>query len=237
VLGVRVAESCRRLLKVATGIALCMVVSILSAYAGDASPDGSLRSKKWEVLLSPQYTLSKDLGFDGGTTAKINDTWGFGLQFGYNFNAHWNLGGIFSWNNPDYQAVVQPAAGNTSPPRSISGTVETTTFALAVTYNVLTSPLTPYLDTNIGGTYVYTDIAAGPPVAGCFWDPWYGYVCGVGQPTKADTFLSFGVGGGLRWDINRYLLLRGGIRQQWSDLPNTGIPSFTIFKLDVGFKF
>ena len=127
------------LLKVATAIALCMAVSVLSAYADDASPDGSLRSKKWEVLLSPQYTLSKDLGFDGGTTAKINDTWGFGLQFGYNFNEHWNLGGIFSWNNADYQAVVQPAAGNSSPPRSISGTVETTTFALAATYNVLAS--------------------------------------------------------------------------------------------------
>ena len=58
-------------------------------------------------MLAPQYTLAKNLGFDGGTTAKINDTFGFNFQFGYNFNEHWSLGGLFSWSRPDYQAVVQ----------------------------------------------------------------------------------------------------------------------------------
>ena len=72
---------------------------------------------------------------------------------------------------------------------------------------------------------------------GCYWDPWYGYICGVAQPTKSGTFLSYGVGGGLRWDVNQWLFFRGAARQQWIDLPNTGVPSFTIFKLDVGFKF
>jgi len=220
-----------------TCISLSVGATIVVASADDGMSDGSLRSKKWEVLLAPQYTLAKNLGFDGGTTAKINDTWGFGLQVGYNFNEHWNLGGLFSWSNPGYQAVVQPAAGNPSLLRPISGSIETTTFALAATYNVLAGPLTPYIDTNIGGTYVNTDIAAGPPVAGCFWDPWYGYICGVSQPTKSDTLLSFGVGGGVRWDINSVVLVRGGIRQQYVDLPNTGIPGFTTIKLDVGFKF
>ena len=166
-----------------TCISLSVGATIVVASADDGMSDGSLRSKKWEVLLAPQYTLAKNLGFDGGTTAKINDTWGFGLQVGYNFNEHWNLGGLFSWSNPGYQEVVQPATGNPSLLRPISGSIETTTFALAATYNVLAGPLTPYIDTNIGGTYVNTDIAAGPPVAGCFWDPWYGYICGVSQPT------------------------------------------------------
>jgi opacity protein-like surface antigen len=154
--------------KLAVGIVIGVLGTVLEAYADGSFSGDSLRSKRWEVLLAPQFTLSKNLGFDGGTTAKINDTWGFGLQVGYNFNEHWNLGGLFSWSNPGYQAVVQPAAGNPSLPRPISGSIETTTFALAATYNVLAGPLTPYIDTNIGGTYVNTDIAAGPPVAGCF---------------------------------------------------------------------
>jgi len=37
--------------------------------------------------------------------------------------------------------------------------------------------------------------------------------------------------------VNQWLFFRGAARQQWIDLPNTGVPSFTIFKLDVGFKF
>ena len=60
-------------------------------------------------MLAPQYTLAKKSRADGGTTAKINDTFGFNFQFGYNFNEHWGLGGLFSWSRPDYQAVVQPA--------------------------------------------------------------------------------------------------------------------------------
>lgn len=219
------------------GVAIGIVGTGLTAYAGDFLSGDSFRSKRWEVLLAPQYTLSKNLGFDGGATAKINDTWGFGLQIGYNFNEHWSLAGIFSWSNPDYQAVVQPAAGNSSPARSISGSLQTNTFALGVTYNILAGPLTPYVDTNVGGTYVNTDIAAGPPVSGCYWDPWFGYICGTAQPTKSDTFLSYGIGGGLRWDINKTFLVRGGVRQQWMDLSHTGTPGFWTFKLDLGFKF
>ena len=118
-------------------------------------------------MLAPQYTLAKNLGFNGGTTAKINDTFGFNLQFGYNFNEHWSLGELFSWSRPDYQAVVQPAQGNPFGPRSQSGTVETNTFAMVTTYNFLAGPVTPFIDANLGGTYVHTDIADGPPVTGC----------------------------------------------------------------------
>jgi len=214
-----------------------IVVAVVPAYADTASQDVSLRSKHWEVILSPQYTLTKNLGFDGGTTAKINDTWGFGLQIGYNFNEHWNLAGFFSWSRPDYQAVVQPAAGNSSPPRSISGTLQMNTFGAALTYNILEGPLTPYVEGMLGGTHIHTDIADGPAVVGCYWDPWFGYICGGTQPTKSDTFLNFGVGGGVRWDFNEFVFFRGGLRQQWIDISNTGIPSFTTFKIDVGFKF
>ena len=68
----------------------------------------SYRKGRWEFILSPQYTLSKNLGFEGGTTAKIEDTFGFAFQFGYNLNDHWNLAGLFSWSQPDYQALIQP---------------------------------------------------------------------------------------------------------------------------------
>ena len=125
--------------------------------------DSSLRKKRWEIMLAPQYTLAKNLGFDGGTTAKVEDTVGFNFQFGYNFNEHWSLGGLFSWSRPDYQAVVQPAQGNPLGPRSQTGTIETNTFAMIATYNVLAGPITPFIDVNLGGTYVHTDIADGPP--------------------------------------------------------------------------
>lgn len=222
---------------VATAVHLGVTLPMLAVDAAGSDGSESLRKGRWELILGPQYTLAKNLGFDGGTTAKVDDSLGFALQIGYNLNDHWNLAGQFSWSNPDYHAVVQPAAGTPGGPLSRNGTFQTSTFALAVTYHFFAGPLTPYVDANVGGSYVNTDVASGPPVVGCYYDPWYGNFCSSTQPTKADTFLSYGVGGGLRWDVNSWLLLRAGVRQQWIDLSHTGSPSFTAFKLDVGFKF
>jgi opacity protein-like surface antigen len=219
------------------GTLLLVALFVTSPVNASAQNEESIRKGLWEIILSPQYMLAKNLGFDGGTTAKIEDTWGFHLQIGYNFNDHWNLAGLFSWSEPDYHALVQPAAGNPLPARNTSGTIQMNTFGMALTYNILKSPLTPYIDGMLAGTYINTDIAAGPPQVGCYWDPWFGQICGTFQETKSDTFFTFGLGGGLRWDVNRWLFLRGGARYQWIDISNTGVPGFTLVKLDVGFKF
>jgi opacity protein-like surface antigen len=219
------------------GALLLAALFATAPVSASAQEQESIRKGLWEIILSPQYMLAKNLGFDGGTTAKIEDTWGFHLQIGYNFNDHWNLAGLFSWSEPDYHALVQPVAGNPQPARNTSGTIQMNTFGMALTYNILKSPLTPYIDGMLAGTYINTDIAAGPPQVGCYWDPWFGQICGVVQPTKSDTFFTFGLGGGLRWDVNRWFFLRGGARYQWIDISNTGTPGFTLVKLDVGFKF
>ena len=231
---------------VQVALSIVMSAQILSAWSpnvaqadgGEYRTDSIYRKGRWEFMLSPQYSLSRNIGFQGGTNVKVEDTFGFAFQFGYNFNEHVNLGGLFSWARPDYQGTVQPAPGNPVPtPRSINGTIETSTIGLVMTYNILKGPLTPYLDAMVGGTYVNTDIVSGQPVNGCFWDPWYGYICGSAYPTKYDTFLSYAFGGGVRWDVNHTLFLRGGFRQQFVDFSGTGTPSVSIFKLDIGILF
>ena len=219
------------------GTLLLAALCVTAPVNASAQQEESIRKGLWEIILSPQYMLAKNLGFDGGTTAKIEDTWGFALQIGYNFNDHWNLAGLFSWSEPDYHALIQPVAGNPGPARNTNGTIQMNTFGMALTYNILKSAFTPYVDGHLGGTYINTDIAAGPPQVGCYWDPWFGQICGTFQDTKSNTFFTFGLGGGLRWDVNRWFFLRGGARYQWIDISNTGTPGFTLVKLDVGFKF
>ncbi|BFU96530.1 MAG: hypothetical protein NTNFB02_32520 [Nitrospira sp.] len=115
------------LIRMTTILGLSMMTPVSFANAGELVREEAVRQGKWEILLSPQYTLAKNLGFDGGTTAKVNGTWGFGLQIGYNFTEHLNLAGYFSWTQPDYQAVVQPAPGNSGPARNISGSLQMNT--------------------------------------------------------------------------------------------------------------
>ncbi len=221
----------------AGSIALCLGIAALPAGVEAAGLGESHRSGHWEVMLGPQYTFERNLKLEGGTTANIDDAVGLGFQFGYNFNEHFNIGGLFSWNNHDYQAVIQPSPANPSGARSQTGSVESRTFGLVGTVHFLKSPLTPYFDSNVSGTNIITDIAAGPPVSECIWDPWFGYVCGLVQPTKDGVFLSYGVGGGVRWDVNDVLLLRAGVRQQWIDFSSSGPIGFTTFKFDFGWKF
>lgn len=51
----------------------------VTAFGEDYFSGESFRSKRWEMIFTPQYTLAKNLGFDGGTTAQVDDTMGFGL--------------------------------------------------------------------------------------------------------------------------------------------------------------
>ena len=81
----------------AGGIALCLGIAALPADTDAAGLGESYRSGRWEVMLGPQYTFERNLKLEGGTTANIDDAVGLGFQFGYNFNEHFNIGGLFSW--------------------------------------------------------------------------------------------------------------------------------------------
>ena len=60
----------------------------------------------------------------------------------------------------------------------------------------------------------------------------------VGPYSQPKTeFLSYGVGGGVRWDVAEMLVLRAGVRQQWIDFPSSGAIGFTTFKFDIGWLF
>jgi len=43
----------------------------------------------------------------------------------------------------------------------------------------------------IGWTWIDTNIPDGPPVGGCWWDPWWGYVCTTTYPTKTKSAFSY----------------------------------------------
>jgi opacity protein-like surface antigen len=85
---------------------------------------------------------------------------------------------------------------------------------------------------------VDTNIATEPPSIGCWWHPWYGYVCTSWQDTKSVDGFAYEVGAGVRWDINDIFSLDGGYTMRWIALDGVdGTPSFDGFQLNVGWKF
>lgn len=217
---------------------LVIALGLLSVCPVTAIAQSSPRAGHWEFTLQPQYTTSTNLSGSYGSTADIDDAFGFGMGIAYNFNDHFSLGGDFVWSSGDYKANVVPAPGNAGPGYSVSGTLETSTLRLNATWNILAGAFTPFITGGIGATYVDTNVPDGPPTTTCWWDPWFGYYCGSSVPTKSETDLSYMAGAGLRWDAERTFFLRGMVARQWLQVGGgLGTPATTQYRVDIGFRF
>jgi outer membrane protein assembly factor BamD len=204
--------------------------------AGAPPPGPALRDGRWEARVGLGIANSADVDFEGGTSAAIDSGVGFLLGVGYHFNDRLQFGSTFSYDQKDYEVEV---AGD-DPGESFTGkgSLDSTTLMFDAAYNFLTGPFTPYVAGGVGWSWVDTNIATQPPEIGCWWHPWYGYVCTSFQDTKTINGLAYQLGVGMRYDFSDVLAADGGYTMRWVDFENaTGSPSFDGFQLNVIWKF
>jgi opacity protein-like surface antigen len=194
------------------------------------------RARQYEFYMSPIFTDSKSMSFDGGTSARTDQGYGFGVGFAYNFTPNLNAGVELAWSEVYYRTTLQSVGGGLSPINS-SGVIDTGTLRFSGTWNILSTPVTPFLTGGAGWTHVYTDIPVGPPQNSCWYYPWWGPVCTSYVPTQNTTKFSYNYGAGLRWDIGPYLV-RGLVNQQYADSGGAqGSGTWTQWRLDFGMKW
>jgi opacity protein-like surface antigen len=123
-------------------------------------------------------------------------------------------------------------------PRPIEGSLDTMSLMLDVAYTFLTGPLTPYVAGGLGWAWVDTNVATAPPEGGCWWHPWWGYICTSWQDTKTVDGLAYEVGLGVRYNFTDYLAADGAYRMRWMNFDSaTSTPSFDTFQLNLVWKF
>jgi opacity protein-like surface antigen len=220
------------------------VLAVASLTTGTAAAQsfggGSYTDREghWEGYLGARLLLSGSADFSGGSSIDTDDDLGFNFGFGYNFSDHLLVSAEMGWNSVDYDGNlvsgdVPPAAS-----RRISGDLETASLGANVTWHFLSGPLTPYVSGSLGWTWIDTNIATGPPQTGCWWDPWWGYICQPIYDTISDDSGSYGLGAGIRWDFNNGGFARFGYDERWFDIKNAeGTPDFGSFRLEFGGKF
>ena len=201
------------------------------------------RQPGWDFGGELLYQFSQDVNFKGGSNASVDDDLGLALSFVYRFNSRFELLFGFDWNNVDYKANIAPAPISPGGPIvgngfSVDGTLEYWTPRVGVNFNLLEGDLTPYVTGGIGWAFIDTNIPDGRPTSACYWDPWYGYVCGTFQDTKNFDELTYNVGVGLRWDVSRTMSLRFGYERHWLDLGEaTSQPGFDVIKLGLAARY
>jgi len=227
---------------ITTSLALSFfLLSGISMNAQAAFHDS--RIEKWEFYLAPMLTNSKVLQFNNGAEADINKRSSIGFGFGYNINAHIELTGLFSSSHGNYTGTriidnTPEDPDNPNGPQIFSSNMYTSSLEFGFTYNLLSTPFTPYISANVGTTYIDSGIPTGNINTGYCWDPWYGYYypCANAE-TYTSTEINYGLALGLRYDFNRKLYIKGDLGKNYLDLDSSNTPDFTTYRFIFGFMF
>lgn len=213
---------------------LLFVVILLAALPGFASAQGS-RAGAWEWSFAAIYQDSASSGADGGSNLRLDNELGLGFGFGYNFTDKLYLGGDFEWLRPDFTATLI----NENDPndrRQINHTMSQFNGRIKGTLTFLSGPLSPYVEAGLGWSYFDSNVADGPPITGCWWHPWWGYICNSWIPTYDRTSFSFGGGIGIRADVSRSFFLELSYNGLWVDFSES-TPGFDGIRLNIGWLF
>jgi opacity protein-like surface antigen len=137
------------------------------------------------------------------------------------------------WADVDYRANLVRQNGSSV---SANGTMESFTPRMNVQFNVLDRPLTPFLMAGVGYSYIDTNIPNGRPQTGCWYDPWYGYICQTYQSTKTTDELTYQFGVGGRWDFSSTGSVRVAYERHYIDFSNTSSAPY-VDQVKLGFVF
>ena len=211
------------------------------AFVPAASAQSADRAGSWETRLGIVFQNSADWDFEGGTTADIDSDTSFLIGASYHLNENLELGGNLSFGQTDYEADIVGDINNDEVPDSlfpVRGEYESTALMFDATWNFLPGQFTPFVTAGLGWSWIDTNIATEPPQTGCWWDPWWGYICTTFQDTKTLDGFTYGVGVGARYDFSDSLALSASYRMGWVDLDKAdGTPDMDSFLLNLGWKF
>jgi hypothetical protein len=211
--------------------AILLLGSLLPAESMSAP---TARSEQWEISLIPTYTNAKTLQGGGGSFVNMSAHSGLAIGIGYNFNDYLGMDMVIGSTNGNYSAT---AINDTGTPVPYSGSYYASYIDLGLTYYFMRSNLTPFVKGNLGYTYVDSGIPTGNTGNTCWWDPWYGYVCGTYSQTYTSNEYNYGADLGLRYEFNDAVFLKGSIGASYVDFQNLSYNYFTIYKLAIGFSF
>ncbi len=174
------------------------------------------RAQSWDFSLGAVYQFSDEVGGRGGIETDTPDTSSLDLDsvVGFGFNATFNLTNQFSvgadldFLRPDYRLVLVPEdpADETV---EIDHRWSQFNGRIKANYAFSDGPLQPFVEGGFGWTYVDSNVADGPPVTGCWWHPWWGYICSGFYRTFDTTEFTYGLGAGLRYDFPGGSFLKG----------------------------
>ena len=218
------------------------VIILIAALAlsSTAVAQQSSRNQMWDMGVF--YGNLSGISIEGADDSSLETSSAaiYGFNFAYNFNSHFALGAELSWSRPDYDAVIIPddGFGNPEPPQTIRHQMDLFSYGFTGVFNLLEGPLTPYAELGFGWTEVDSNVADQPPITGCWWDPWWGYVCDTFWSTYSKTRETYRGALGVRWDLDNGVSLKGSYGVMQIDTSKaTSNADMDYYRLDLAWRF
>jgi len=213
---------------------------LLLGLPGIVAAQSADRTGTWEAGVKITDTSHELVEGEGGSSIDVEGELSWGFFGAYHINEHFAVAGEITWSDPDYLAEFPIDLFPGTP----SNTVVTVDAELDIwstdfkaIFNLLDRSFTPYAEIGYGWTVVDSNIQDGPADTGCWWDPWWGYMCASFYDTYESTITSLTYAIGLRWDISDSSVLKAsyGIREY--DLDRAEDLEQDAFSVDFAWKF
>jgi hypothetical protein len=184
------------------------LMTLLLCVQAQAQISGE-RAGTWEAGFHVADMSAVTLDGIFGSLLDVDGGLGYGFTGGYNFTNRLALMLDVNWATPRYRATFVPDGSGS--PRMLRQELGITTIHAKGVYYFLEGDLTPFIEAGFGWTHLDSNIVNGPPITGCWWDPWWGYVCQSFYETYDETRGSYSTAVGIRWDLSSELMLRGSL--------------------------
>lgn len=192
------------------------------------------RKQTWETSFEVFYMGAETVDFKGGSYIDSDSDVGWGFTLGYNLSEQLNFNFEFNTNRMRYKALAVPG-DSTLEPRFVSHKMNTYTGQFNGIYHFDPGPVTPYIQAGLGWTNIDSNVTNGPPSTGCWWDPWWGYICSNYYRTYNKDSFSYNMALGLRVDTSRTTFVRASYGVLWVDMSKaSSTPEYEIARLEFG---
>lgn len=207
---------------------------ILLLTAGAASAQGTLyqRANTWEFGVSAINVDGWSSDGLGGSGLDFGSDTGWGLFGGYNFTNRLAIQFGASELRPRYRATYVPEGGG--PVETLQHTATISNLHVKGTFYILPGRFSPFVEAGLGWTNIDSNVVSGPPITGCWFDPWWGYRCDLFYSTYGSREVSYTTSVGVRWDVSVGMFIRAeygvvrldGTAQRPDETPNMGRIAF-----------
>ena len=123
-------------------------------------------------------------------------------------------------------------------PDTIRSKLDMFSYEVKGVYHIIDGAFTPFVEASAGWTNMDSNIPDGPPTSGCWWDPWWGYICDSFYSTYSKTRFSYGGAVGFRFDTRGGAGIKASYGIKEIDTSNaTESASFELWRLELLWRF